>query len=151
MIWVPRTRAKGVSLCSFGSARADDFENANAAHDEGVGDQRAMAAPGNGFGAHQRGGSFRGEFDGALKPGFKFRRLHVIGIAAKAGVAPAEIDGVRAGVAQAAQAFQMAIADACGVQARGQRIGIELRIVAGFRDGANVDDAARCRGREAAR
>ena len=45
-------------------------------------------------------------------------------------------------MAQSAQAFEMAITYASGVQARGERIGVELRIVAGFRDGADVDDAS---------
>ena len=53
------------------------------------------------------------EFDGAIKRRFKFRRLHVVRIAAKARVAPAEIDGVRTRVTQAAEIFHVDVPIAC--------------------------------------
>jgi len=45
-------------------------------------------------------------------------------------------------VAESAERFQVDVADAGGVQRSRQVIGAELRIAAGFRDGADVDEPA---------
>jgi hypothetical protein len=123
----------------LGFGRADDFENANAANEERVRDEGAMAAPRNGFGAHERGRVLGGEIDGVGEGGSEIGRLHVVGVAPETVVAPAEIDGVFAWMAEAAEFFHVDVADFSGAQRGSERVGVELRIAAGFRKGADID------------
>ena len=67
---------------------ADDFENLNAAHQQRIRDQRTVTAPRDGFRAHRRGWLFPAEFDQQIERLGELPSLHVIGIAAKAGIAP---------------------------------------------------------------
>jgi len=80
---------EGVFL-RFGGA--DDFEHTQTANKEGIGDQRAVAAPRDRLGTHEGCWAFTGESSGVIESGGEFRRLHVVGVATKAVVAPAEID-----------------------------------------------------------
>ena len=62
-----------------------------AARDQGIGDQGAVAAPGDGLGAHD-GDGFGGRSVGqGFEGGLKFGGLHVIGITAEGLVAPSGI------------------------------------------------------------
>jgi hypothetical protein len=62
------------------------MSSADTAHEERVGDERAVAAPGHGFGAHQGDALLLGQLDDFLDCLCESRRLHVIGVAAKGGV-----------------------------------------------------------------
>ena len=88
-------------LFRFGGA--DNFEDADFAHGKGVGHERAEAAPRDRFSAHESSGMLFGEFDHAIERRREFVRLHVVRKAAKAGVAPTEIDGIGFRVAQTAE------------------------------------------------
>lgn len=61
---------------------------------EGVGKQRAMTSPGNRLGAHNSRPLGFGHFHQPTQALSKFGSLHVVGIAAEAGIAPTDIDGV---------------------------------------------------------
>ncbi len=105
-----------------------------------VGDERAVAAPGDGFGAHDGGRSCACYFGEGGEAFGKLRGGHVVGIAAEGCVAPAGVDGVFAGVAAAAEGFQMRVIDVGGAERGCQCVGIELRNVARFGNGADVDE-----------
>ena len=77
---------------SAGSLFAHDVFDANVVYQQRVADQRSMAAPWNRLRAHDGSPFLRGQLHEALQPQLKIRRLHVIGVAAKRGVAPAVID-----------------------------------------------------------
>lgn len=110
----------------------------NVAHDQCVGNHRAMATPRHCFGAHQ-GRRFRfGEFQGALESRLKFRSLHIVSETAKARVVPAEILRVWFRVPQAAQFFQVDVSNFGGAQRGTEGLAIELRIVAGAWDGTDI-------------
>jgi len=51
-----------------------------------------MAPPRHGFSAHYRSPSFLGDLDELIEGLLKFRRLHVVGEAAEAGISPTSID-----------------------------------------------------------
>src|SRR6185312_3347289 len=93
---LPRIHDAGSVYLREGSERvatrgggAGDLLGVDAADQERVGDERAVAAPGNGFGAHDGGAALAGEGDEVVEGLLEFRGLHVVGIAAKAGIAPA--------------------------------------------------------------
>ena len=71
---------------------ADDVLGWNSSGDQRIGNQRAMAAPGNSFRAHQRDPLFFRKLDEVFQTLPKFWRLHVVGIAAERGVFPTRID-----------------------------------------------------------
>jgi len=123
----------------FGSCGADDFEDPDTANDERVGNQRTMAAPRDCFGAHQRSGPQFRKLNSVLERFLEFHGLHVVREAPKTGVAPAEIDRVALRMAQAAKVLDVAVTDACGGERFREGVGVELGIVAGFRDGADVE------------
>jgi len=124
----------------FAAGGCEDVLDLDPAGGQGVGDQRAVASPGDGFRAHDQRGRAGGEFDETGKSLAEGRGLHVIGIAAKAGVLPAGVDGILAGVAESPEPRQMDVLDATLVQRIGELILAELRIAARFGDGADVDE-----------
>ncbi len=138
---------EGCELVKIGAGGGHDVSNGMAADGERVGDERAMAAPRNSFGAHD-GAEFcagspasAGKFFEARESSGKFRSLHVVGETAKAGIVPSCVDGIGAGAAQTAEFWQMRVGDARGANGSGELVAIELRIVARFGDGADVDEA----------
>ena len=120
---------------------ADDVLRANAAHEEGISDERTMATPRDGFRAHDRASFLFGESDQSLKPVLKFRSLHIVGEASERSVVPTEVHRIAPRMAQAAQLAQMDVANSPSAQLRGKCLPIELRIVARTRNGAHVNDA----------
>ena len=121
-----------------GAGRAHDVLGLDAAHEQGIGDERAMAAPGQGLGAHQGKAVLARKQDQLLEILLELRRLHVIGIAAKRGVAPAAVDRVAPGMPQAAQPRHVNIADAGFFQRSRQRCLVELRVARRARQRAHV-------------
>ncbi len=125
---------------AFAAGAAHDVLDVIAAHQQGVGDEGAMAAPGERLGAHERDWSWtlRGQGQQLLQAGLKLGGLHIVGKAAERLVAPALVGRIGAGVAQAAQAGQVSIVDAGGLQAVGQGFTVELRVTPGAGDGAHI-------------
>jgi hypothetical protein len=131
---------EGGQFVLLGSSSAHNFKHANTSDTKGIGNERTMATPGHGFGTHQCRRAGFGQGDGAIERGREFRSLHVIGIAAKTRIAPTEIHRISARRSQAAEFFQVNIADAGGAKRSGQSVGVELRIVTRLGDGADVDE-----------
>lgn len=119
---------------------AEDVLDAYASRDECICDQRAMATPGNCFGAHDRRCFFGGDFDECVDRRCEFRRLHVICKSPEAGIFPAGINAVARGVAQTAKLFHRSVINARCVERFGQHVRVELRIVARTRNGADIHD-----------
>jgi hypothetical protein len=74
-----------------------DIVHRTVVNQQRISDQRTMAAPRDCFRAHDRGCRLlidRDQLGKCLSESF---RLHVIGIAAKAGIAPAHVDGIVVG------------------------------------------------------
>lgn len=124
----------------IGARGSHDVFHGVAADGEHVGDERAMAAPGNGFGAHDGAGLCPGKAFEAGERGGEFGSLHVVGETAKTGIVPAGVDGIGARVAQAAQFWEVGVGDVRAAKGLGEGVMIELRIVAGLRNGAHVDE-----------
>lgn len=80
-------------------ARPEDVEHGKAIYRQAVGDEAPMAAPPGQLSAHDRAGSQPSELLERLDAAFEVRGQHVIGIAAKAGVLPCAIGGVRSRLA----------------------------------------------------
>jgi hypothetical protein len=72
-----------------------------------------MASPRHSFGAHYCGLPFLGELDELIQGRLKFRCLHVISEAAKAGISPPCIDRVTERMPQAAESSHMPVTDSC--------------------------------------
>ena len=119
-----------------------DVDHFPAAGEHGIRDQRAMASPGDGFGAHDRGWLFfRDRFE-TLDGCGEFRCLHVVGIAAEHRVSPAEVDGVRVVFSSAAKVAEGEIVDPFGGEGFGEIVGVEVRESAGTGVLADVGDGA---------
>jgi len=119
-----------------------DMADVDAADQEGVRNQRAVTAPLDGFGAHDRCGLLLSRLDELFQRLLEFNGLHVIGVAAEGGVAPALVARIRPGLAQASQTRHVLIGYARRLEARRQVGAVELRVMARPWDGANVDEPA---------
>lgn len=121
---------EGREFVFAGGGSGEDVADMPAFEHHGVGDEGAVAAPGNGFSAHDC--SWGGACD--LREGgqafCELWRGHVVGIATKGCVAPAGVDGVFAGVAAAAEGFQLRVMNLGGVERGRQCVGVELGNVA---------------------
>src|SRR5258708_26104801 len=69
-------------------------------------------------------------------------RMNVIGVAAEAQVAPAEIERLLGRLAQPAQLLQMAVVDVLMPQRPGELPRVEMRHVARARHGADIEQEA---------
>ncbi|EEF26456.1 conserved hypothetical protein [Ricinus communis] len=128
-------------LVRLALARIDDVVDGHAAHQQRIGDERAVAAPRHRFRAHQRAGPALRELDDRVDVGREFVGLHVVRVAAERRVAPAGVRRVLERAAQAAEAFQVTVFDTGIGQRRGELVLPELRIVARFRHRADIEQA----------
>ncbi len=132
---------EGSEAVRLGAPGAEDIGHEDAAGEEGIRDEGTMAAPGDGLGAQDRGSFPLRQFDEPRETFLEIRRLHVIGEAAKRGIAPSHIGGIAAGRAQAAELGQMDVAYFDSAQPFAQGEAVELRIMPGAGNAADVDDA----------
>ncbi len=131
----PRKRGKlvGVDL-----VRGQNVPDRPTSADHGIGNERTMAPPGHGFGAHNgsRGGG------GQLHEGFEAlpegRRFHVIGIALKTRIPPTHIRGVLLGFPAASKYFHRLIMKPNSPQMLRKLVCVELGIPSGIRNGAYI-------------
>ena len=99
-----------------------------------------MAPPGDCFRAHD-GRMLQSTLDHQLVQGApELVRLHVVGVAAKACVSPAHVDGILLGLAQSTETACLPIVNGRTGQALRQRLGVELRVMARARDSPHVDE-----------
>lgn len=123
----------------FGGCLAHDMKDAPASYGKGVGDEGAVAAPGDDLGAHDGYALLTSEGFQFGEARVEFGGGHVVGVASKGGVAPAGVRRVFGGMAQTSQGFQMQVADARGLQFAGQMIYAKLGMRARFGDGAYIN------------
>ena len=86
----------------FGGSGGEDVADLPALEHHGVGDEGAVAAPGDGFGAHDGGGCCGGDLSEGGEAFGELRSGHIVGIAAEGCVAPAGVGGAFARRAAAA-------------------------------------------------
>jgi len=84
---------------NLGAFPADDVLRRNAAHEESIRNERTMAAPRDGFRAHDRSPFLFAKRDEPSQPLVKFRSLHVVGEASERSVVPAEVQRIAPRVA----------------------------------------------------
>ena len=93
--WVPDVSfsdlGKGGHSVGLAAHAAGDVLALDSAHRQGVGDERAVAASGHGFGAHHGQKSLFFPADQPLQGGFEFGGLHIIGKPAERRVPPAGV------------------------------------------------------------
>jgi len=119
--------------------RAGDLAHIDAACQQSIGYQRSMASPGHRFRAHQRDLFCARQFHAAIQALLAFTRLHVVRIAAEAGIPPSRVRGVFAWTTQAAEARHVRVVDAGMFERCGQLPAAELWIVPGLWNRSNVD------------
>jgi len=107
---------------------------------ECIGDQGPMAAPRHRLCAHDRSCSVPAICQKLFKGFVKFFCLHVVGVSAKIVIMPSSVDGILPWLSQPAQPWQVAIREPGIAQGLGQRLRIELGIVAGSGNGADIDE-----------
>ena len=117
-----------------------DFEDADTASEQRICDKRTVAPPGQCLGAQERRWQFGGECDPAIERCCEFWRLHVVRKAAEAFIAPTEVHRIGTGVAQAPEVLQVSVSNVRGAKGGGERVRIKLRVAAGLRDGADIED-----------
>ena len=88
-----------------------DFE---APGDQGIGDEPAVAAPGDGLGAEDGRGRLSGAADQPLQGCGEHGGLHVVGVAAEGLDPPGGVGGVGAGGAAASEVRLVDVLDARG-------------------------------------
>ena len=109
-----------------GSFLAHDVVHMPTRNGQRIGDQRTMAAPGEGFRTHDRGCVPPGQCLQFGQARLKGRRCHIIGKAAKRGIAPAGIRGSLRRMAQAAQRFEVTIVNTGSLEGTGEEIATKL-------------------------
>ena len=112
----------------LGALGREDVPHGLAARDQGVGDERAMAAPPHGLGAHDRHLLAACERHQPIELGGEHVGLHVVRIGAERGVLPRAVDGVRLLAPEAPEAGEMRVAEAGGVERSRQGVDVEVRM-----------------------
>ena len=119
----------------------DDVSNLRfTKREQGIGNQGAMAAPRNSLGAHESHSLCRSELHHLRQRFLKLDRLHVIGKAPEAGIAPCGVHGVFAGFSQPTEQLQMAVLDSLNLKGVFQVLGIEVRHVPGSRYSSHIEE-----------
>jgi hypothetical protein len=124
----------------FAAGSTEDVLDVDSARGQAVGDQRTMASPGDRFRAHDHGPTSGGKLDELGQVFTKRGGLHIIRVAAKAGVLPAGIDGILSGVPEPSEPGQMEVPDPVPFQGSRKLILAELRIPARLRDRADIHE-----------
>jgi len=105
-----------------------------------IGNQRPVAAPRDGFGAHNRRWALPSMPHQLFQRLPEFSCLHIVGVPAKTVIAPSNVHRILPRLSKAPKRRLVKIDKARLFQALGQRIRIELRIVAGSRNSADIDE-----------
>jgi hypothetical protein len=120
----------------------EDVPNFDSAYGKGIADQGAVASPGHGFGAHDGRALQNGEIDQFVQGRLEFQRLHVIGKASERGIMPAPVERVDLRVPKPAEGLHVPVADAPVSEKYAQCFAVELRIVPGMGNRADIDKPA---------
>ena len=100
-----------------------------------------MAAPRNSFRAHDGCALRAAQRRKLSEPTRKFFGLHVVGVTAKARIAPSGVGGIGPRMAQTAQRAQRHVFDTLRSQCDSQRVAVELRVMARARHSPDIDEA----------
>jgi len=109
--------------------RRKDMPDIPAVRNQRIGDQRAMAAPRDSLGAHDRRPPVRAIGHQPFKGFVEFVCLHIVGIPAKTGIAPSVVDRILPSFSKAPKRRYVERGETGLSQTLGQRIRIELWIV----------------------
>src|SRR5207247_1281040 len=104
----------------------DGVPDVDAPREERIGDQLAMAAPGDRLGAEDGGRSLAGEVEQPVELGLELGRLHVVGIGAEGRARPGVVGRVALAVASPAQTGKPGVGDAS------RREGVSERLALGY-------------------
>ena len=124
----------------FAAGWGEDVLDLDSAGCQGVGDQRPMTAPGDRFGAHDHGSTGGSDLDELAQVLGERGSLHVIRVAAKAGILPAGIEGILASVPESSESGQVDVPDVVLFERRGELILAEMRMASRLRNRADVDE-----------
>ncbi len=89
-----------------------DVLGANSTDQQGIGDERAMTTPWQRFSAHQGDSLLVRQPDQFVEAPLKLRRLHVIRITSKGGIAPTQVERIAFRVTQPTESRQVNVAQA---------------------------------------
>ncbi len=121
-----------------GPGRVHNVPDGNAAHRQGIGNERPVAPPRDRFRAHRRRVPPFGQAQQFHQILLEFGGLHVVCVTAEVEIPPAGVNGIPERVAQATQAGHVDVLD----PRQGQRFRngflIELRVVSRPRNGSNI-------------
>ena len=135
---------------NLAAIQTHDVLGADSTNHQGIGDERAMAAPWHRFGAHDCDPFLLSQPDQFFEALLKCWRLHVIRVTPEGGISPAHIERIALGMAQAAQFRQVNVAQAGFLQCPGQSSLVELGVMPGARHRPHIHDAGRTVGLEQA-
>src|SRR5262245_432901 len=108
-------------------AGVHNVQDAPTANRQGIGDERAVASPRHGLGAHDGSSPVLRYVDELLQCSLECSRLHEVCVAPKCLVSPAPVWRIRSGSAPSTERSEADIVDASGGKALGQRIVVEMR------------------------
>ena len=106
-------RCQPVRLCRG----VEDMVDGNSLRNHCIGDQRAMAAPGNGFGAHDCGRLEGRECEKIVERISELPGFHVVGVRAEAGISPLRVVRIAPAATTAAERYNVRVS-AAGVDDR---------------------------------
>ena len=99
---------------SLSRVKTENVRDGDASGDEGIREQRPMALPRDGLGAHDGSAVRREESQEAIGLSPKLGGGHVIRVAAKARIPPARVAAVNESLAESAQAREVHVSDSTG-------------------------------------
>lgn len=138
----PNDRGKWGHPVFFDLPVGNDMADPATPNRECVGDQRAMAAPVQGLGAHDGGPNLSGDGPQLVKTAGELIGLHVVSKGTEARVAPAAVGGSLAGtLPEASQLRKMDILEPrCG-EGDPECLAVELRRMTRAGDGPDIREA----------
>lgn len=115
------------------------MKHLNASGFRRIRDQRAMTAPRNRFRAHDRARTRHRAREQPVQRRLELGSLHVIRVGTESGVPPLDVGRVRSPFAPPAKFGEMRVAERRGGKRHLQGFAREVRIAAGNRKGADID------------
>lgn len=109
------------------------------AGNQGVGDERTVAAPWDCLRAEEDEAALPGQIFQVIERGGKLRGLHVVGEASETCVSPGSVWRIPLWTAQASKGNHMLVSDVVNGQRRGKGLLVELRIVPGLGNRSDID------------
>ena len=125
-----------------GGPGVDHVQHRHTANDERVRDELTVTAPRDGLGAHDRGRPLGGQSEERRETLAELRRVHVVGVAAEARLAPSHVRRIGLDRTPAAERRQPVVSYAGRRERSLERLARELRMSPRRREPPHVGDAA---------